>query len=94
MTLNGYKTITSIVLTVVYAAGLLLNWWSRSTEFELFLAGFFSVGSIHKGVKYRRRKKEVEAASQDNPYSDDPRIYDSDKPKKYDNVGDLLDRED
>ena len=55
---KGWKTATSVVLTVVYAAGLLMNWWTRNTEVELFLAGFFSVGAGHKVVKYRKSQKE------------------------------------
>ncbi len=94
MTLDGKKTIIATVLIVIYIAGLLRNWWPRSIEVESFLFAFFSAGAGHKVVKYRRRRKEVEIANQDNPYSDDPRIYDRDKPKKYDSVGDLLDRED
>ena len=76
MSINGYKTISSVVAGVAYVAGLLMGWWESNAAAESFIVLFFGIGAGHKVVK-RRRAKRKSIEYQESPHRDDPRRYDS-----------------
>ena len=58
MNKTGWKTVTSTMLSMIYVAGLLFQWWQQNEAAEAFILALFSLGISHKIVKARSQSNK------------------------------------